>query len=281
MKNKFCELKDLNNEATVEARFVDRLLEDLGFLAAEIRLKTSLRELKVGKGSKSSLYKPDYAILSSGMPTLIVDAKAITEGLSKYEQQCSSYCLEINKAYDHNPVKYYLLSNGIKTALYKWDAQKPIIELDFQDFDNGGEKYKELHEIIGKKALAEAAEQQMALVDNAVFNFEKTTLEKLGDLFHRMHQYIWAKEKKSPSAAFEELMKIVFVKIQKDREIHARFGPDPKPKHKDIVFSTHWINSQTENESPINDPLFKNLVKSLEEEIRNDKKKRVFDEANK
>ncbi|BBJ23867.1 N-6 DNA methylase [Candidatus Nitrotoga sp. AM1P] len=278
MKNKFCDLQDLDNEASVEARFVDKLLDDLGFVSAEIKLKTSLRELKVGKGSKSSLYKPDYAIISLGMPTLIVDAKATTEVISEFEQQCSSYCLEINKAYDHNPVRYYLLSNGVKTALYKWDVQKPILELEFQDFDKGKEKYKELHKIIGKKALAESAEEQMALVDNAIFQFEKTTLEGLSDLFQRMHQYIWAKEKKSPSAAFEELMKIIFVKIQKDREIHSRFGVDPKPKYKDVVFSTHWINSQTENESPINDPLFKNLVKSLEEEIRNDKKKRVFDE---
>lgn len=279
MKNKFCTLNELGNEATVEARFMDRLLDDLGFISSEILLKTSLRELKVGKGSKSALYKPDYAILASGMPTLIVDAKATTETIYNFEQQCSSYCLEINKAYDHNPVKYYLLSNGIKTALYKWDSQKAIVELDFEDFTNGNSKYQELMQVIGKKALAEIADEQISLVDNAIFKFEITTLDELSDVFQKMHQYIWAKEKKSPSAAFEELMKIVFVKIQKDREIHAKFGANPKPKYKDVIFSTHWINRQTENESPINDPLFKNLVKSLEEEIRNDKKKRVFDEG--
>jgi type I restriction enzyme M protein len=278
MKNKFCNSKDLGNEATVEARFVDRLLDHLGFSAPDLKLKTSLRELKVGKGSKSSLYKPDYVILSNGMPTVIVDAKATTESITDYEQQCSSYCLEINKAYDHNPVKYYLLSNGFKTNLYAWDAQKPILELEFQNFVDGDSLFEALLKRIGKNALAEASEKQMALVDNAAFQFNKTSLHELGELFQRMHQYIWAKEKKSPSAAFEELMKIVFVKIKKDREIHAKFGSSPKPKYKDVVFSTHWINSQTENESPINDPLFRNLVTSLEVEITNDKKKRVFDE---
>ncbi|WP_141655805.1 hypothetical protein [Thiomonas bhubaneswarensis] len=118
MKNKFCVLKDLTNEATVESRFVDKLLDDLGFLPPEVKLKSSLRELKVGKGSKSALYKPDYAIMSSGMPTLIVDAKSTTVNIYEYEQQCSSYCLEINKAFDHNPVKYYLLTNGVKTSLW-------------------------------------------------------------------------------------------------------------------------------------------------------------------
>lgn len=278
MKNKYCDLKDLSNEASVEARFVNKLLEDLGFLPSEVKLKESLHELKVGKGSKSSLYKPDYVILSSGMPTVVVDAKSTTENISNFEQQCSSYCLEINKAYDHNPVKYYLLTNGISTALYEWDAENPILKLDFKDFDNANLNFKSLREKIDKASLASAAEEQIAIVDNQKFKFGPTSLAELGDLFQKMHQYIWAKEKKSPSAAFEELMKIVFVKIQKDREIHSKLGSSPKPKYKDVVFSTHWINSQTENESPVNDPLFKNLVKSLEEEIQNNKKKRIFDE---
>ena len=63
-----------------------------------------------------------------------------------------------------------------------------------------------------------------------------------------MHDYIWSKEKKSPSAAFEELMKVVFVKIQKDKDLY-KSGSKPTPKYKDVVFSTHWISGQTENES--------------------------------
>ena len=44
-----------------------------------------------------------------------------------------------------------------------------------------------------------------------------------------------------------------------------------------MVFSTHWVNAQTESESPINDPLFTNLVKSLEADIASGKRKRIFD----
>jgi len=272
-------MKDLSNEASVEARFMDRLLDDLGFLPSEIKLKVSLRELKVGKGSKSSLYRPDYSILSSGMPTLIIDAKATDVVISDFEQQCSSYCLEINKAYDHNPVKYYLLSNGVKTALYVWDIQKPILELDFQDFINGNNKYRELISKIGKNSLAQTAAHQIELMDKADFAFKKITLNELSALFQKIHQYIWSKESKMPSAAFDELMKIVFVKIQKDRELYSKFGDHPKPKYKDVIFCTHWINSQTENDSPINKPLFSNLVESLENEISNDNKKRIFNKS--
>ena len=93
-----------------------------------------------------------------------------------------------------------------------------------------------------------------------------------------MHDYIWRQEKKSPSAAFQELIKVIFVKIQKDRDLHRSLGAHPTPKYKDVVFSSHWIAEQTENESPINDPLFKNLVRYLERDIQEGKKKRFFDQ---
>jgi len=190
MLNKFCKLSDLSNEATVEARFVDKLLDDLGFTASEIKLKTSLQELKVGKGSKSALYKPDYVVLSSRLPTLVVDAKSTTENIKDFEQQCSSYCLEINKGYDHNPVKYYMLSNGIKTALYEWDSKKPLVELDFEDFVPKNPRYLKLCKLIGKVGLAHVAQEQLDLKGGATFEFKKLSLEELGVLFQRMHQYI-------------------------------------------------------------------------------------------
>ena len=74
-----------------------------------------------------------------------------------------------------------------------------------------------------------------------------------------------------------ELMKIVFVKIKKDRQIHEMLGNNPTPKYKDVIFSSHWMSGQTEQESPINDPLFRNLVNDLEKEIAQRKKKRIFD----
>ncbi len=73
-----------------------------------------------------------------------------------------------------------------------------------------------------------------------------------------------------------ELMKIVFVKIKKDRELRERIGV-ATPKVKDVVFSVAWIQEQTENESPINDPLFKTLIEELEAEIHEKNKRRIFD----
>jgi len=46
---------------------------------------------------------------------------------------------------------------------------------------------------------------------------------------------------------------------------------------KDVIFSVAWIQEQTENESPINDPLFKTLIEELEAEIHEKDKRRIFD----
>jgi type I restriction enzyme M protein len=232
MNNKFCARSELTNEASVEARFVNPLLRDLGFAANQIRLKTSLKELKVGKGSKSALYKPDYLVITAGTPSLLIDAKSPTHPIDQFEYQCSSYCLEINKLYDYNPVDYFVLTNGVTTVLHKWDAKAPLLALSFTDFVTGNPKYQQLMSFIGRKALHDHCNKLRASLEAQYFRFEAISLNELSTKFQRVHRYIWTTEKKSPSAAFEELMKIVFVKIKKDRELHAKLGEHPRPRYK-------------------------------------------------
>jgi type I restriction enzyme M protein len=275
-KNLFCKRSNLTNEATVEKWFVDPLLAYLGFGAEDQRLKTSIGELKIGKGSKSSLYKPDYIIEAGSFPVLIIDAKAPSEDIEDWVWQCRSYCLELNQMYEHNPVEFYLLSNGLNTALYKWDKGKALLELEFGDFVVSNQKFQELRSLISKTAIHTLAKDKRQELQNSPFDLEPVTLEAVSAIFHKLHDYMREKEKKTPSAAFMELMKIVFVKIKKDRELRESIG-DTTPKVKDVVFSVAWIESQTESESPINDPLFKNLREAMEAEIHAKHKHRIFD----
>lgn len=277
ISNKFCELKTLKNEASVEACFVNALISDLGYKGDDIAYKTSVSELAVGKGSKKVLYKPDYVLRIDGIPAIVVDAKAPSEKLDEWELQCSSYCLEINKFYDYNPVQYFVLTNGISLSLYRWDSKAALLTLAFENFKDDDPTYKELLQKLSRKTIKKEANKLREDIDNEPFRFEAISHSELNNRFQKLHKFIWKAEKKSPSAAFVELMKIVFVKIKKDRQIHESLGSNPKPKYRDVIFSSHWISSQTEQESPINDPLFKNLVNDLEAEIAKRKKKRIFD----
>jgi len=276
--NLFCKRTNLTNEASVENWFVDKLLSHLGFDADDQLLKTSIRELKVGRGSSSSLYKPDYIIIVKGFPILVIDAKAPSENLDNWVSQCSSYCLELNRLYEHNPVEFFLLTNGFVTKLYRWDREKPLSAMQFDEFAVNSPSFSKLKEFISKSSLNEISRQKRDEHLEAEFDLEPITLDKMFSIFSKLHDQIRAKDKKSPSAAFFELMKVVFVKIKKDRELRKKIGDAAKPKVKDMVFSVAWIESQTENENPINDPLFKNLMRDLEKEIREKHKRRIFDE---
>jgi type I restriction enzyme M protein len=277
MKNLFCDSSNLTNEASVEKYFVDRLLTALGYADGDIAVKTSLKEIKVGKGAKSELYKPDYMLLDRHVPVVVVDAKGPKEDIRKWALQCSSYCLELNKKFDYNPVRYYLISNGFATSVFQWDKEDPLLNLSFKEFEASNQKYKELKALISKKSLSQLIEEEREESEQSAFAFEKVPLDELLGRFQKIHQYIWKKEKKKPSSVFEELMKLVFVKIRKDKELHSKYGASPKPLKMDVVFSVGWIDEQTQSENPINDILFRNLVNDLEAEITAHRKKRIFD----
>jgi type I restriction enzyme M protein len=271
-----CKRSNLTNEASVEKWFIDPLLVALGFNADDQLLKTSIRELKIGKGSGASLYKPDYIITAGGFPVLVIDAKSPDENLDNWAQQGRSYCLELNQMYEHNPVQFYVIASGLDTRLYQWDRGRPILELSFSDFAVGNDKLFHLKELISKSAVHSLARAKREELQGSDFRLEPVSLETMSAVFAKLHDYMREKEKKAPSEAFTELMKIVFVKIRKDRELRERIG-NAVPKVKDVVFSAAWIEAQTENDSPINDPLFMNLREGLEAEIHEKNKHRIFD----
>lgn len=277
MRNILCELSNLSNEASVETWFVNPLLEHLGYGTSDIKLKTSIEAIRVGQGSKKVLYKPDYILSVDGLPAIVIDAKSPDENIDDWVSQCSSYCLEINKLFDgFNPVKYFVLTNGILTKLFRWDQSGEIATLEFRNFQETDEKYIDLNSFIGKESIAKAVEEEQQKIGQAPFEFKAISLDELSKLFENIHQSIWQEEKKTPSAAFMELIKIIFVKLQKDKELRARLK-SKSPKIEDIIFSKYWISRQTEVENPINDILFKNLVRDLEIEITEGTKKRFFD----
>ena len=194
--NIFCKKSDLNNEADIETWFINKLLSFLSYLPEDIKLKTSLSEFKIGHGSKSSLYKPDYVILAEKFPGLVIDAKHPHENIDNWTSQCSSYCLELNKAYKHNPVEYFLISNGIVTSLHKWDRLKPLITLGFEDFYENNEKFTTLISYIHKKNLMKLSVKKHDTLMDSDFEFNPVPIEEISSLFTKMHDFIWKTEKK-------------------------------------------------------------------------------------
>lgn len=281
--NKFCRSDALVNEASVEQFFVARLLHDLGYKDEEIKPKTAISSLRVGKGRKKEPYKPDYLLYGRKRPRWIVDAKAVGENPDHFVDQGAGYCLAVNQKYEDNPVRYFMLTNGLLTRIYQWDREQPIMSLRFADFVDGNPKYGALSALLGADAARCGWTDRLAApaVTHAMSRPDMAEVKKT---FTRCHQIIWKAEKVSPQAAFLRFAKILFVKLWEDRKIRdnpehlARIGRGEPLPADGVRFSTRWIEQQAGDEvNPVDHILFRQLVESLEAEIEARRRKRIFE----
>lgn len=281
--NKFCRSDDLSNEASVEQFFVVRLLQELGYEDDEIKPKTSISALPVGKGRKKEPYRPDFLIYGKKKPRWIIDAKSPDENPDNFVDQGAGYCLAVNQKYTNNPVHYFMLTNGLLSRVYQWDKEQPVLSLRFADFADGNTKYESLVALLGTSA-ARSGWADKPKTSSATHKITRPDMEEVKKTFARCHRIIWKAQKVSPQAAFLRFAKVLFVKLWEDRKIRdnaehlAAIGRgDPLPADA-VRFSTKWIEQQAAHEeNPIDRILFRQLVESLEVEIQARKRKRIFD----
>ena len=277
-RNQYCERKELTNEAAVEMFFVNRLLYDLGYKDKNILTKESIEAFAISKGSKKLNYKPDYIITANKNPLLIIDAKHPKENINDHIEQCAHYCLLINR--NKKTVKYFILTNGIKTALFKWDEAEPIIELNFEDFYLGSIKYEEFRNYIVLKELQSKEETEDTR--EKFVTLKKINKEEAQKIFKSCHDYIWNAEKRSPNSAFIEFVKLIFLKLWNDRKLHEQYISDKEGNLKVPIsantFSIKWIESREEDLlNPMNDIQFKDLMNHIQDDVDKNKKKQLFD----
>ena len=269
----------------MESFFVLRLLADLGYKDAEIKTKQAIDELKVGKGRQKKPYKPDYVLLCKGKPRWVIDAKSPGENVDDYAYQGASYSLLVNQKYEDNPVRYFMLTNGFLTRVYLWDKEQPVLSLRFSDHVDGNTKYESLRGLlraeVARSGWADTGERRPT---TEVHRIARPGMEEVKKTFYRCHKIIWKAEKVSPQAAFLRFARILFVKLWEDRKLrdnaeHLETIGRGEPLPAEAVrFSTRWIEQQEVHEGhPVDRILFRQLVESLEAEIQERRRKRIFD----
>ncbi len=216
-----------------------------------------------------------------GRPRWLIDAKSTTENIEDYTYQGAGYALGVNRRFKDSPLRFYMLTNGLLTRVYKWDQDDAVLSLRFADFVEGNARYEALRRLLGAADVREGWEPLAPAVPSRVLR--RPNLDEVKRAFLRCHRIIWKAEKMSPQAAFLEFAKLLFVKLWEDRRL--RDDPellalisrgDPVPQ-KHVRFSSQWIEEQEENDpNPVAGILFRQLVDSLEREIAERKRKRIF-----
>lgn len=280
--NMFCTESDLANEASVEQFFASRLLEELGYTDSQIAPKESLETLSVNQGRRRVNYRPDYALKYRRKVRWVCDAKAVTESLDDWVGQCASYCLELNRRERGNPVQYFMLTNGIATDVYAWDSDVPLMRLNFEDFAEGSRALTQLRYLLAPQAFA-APRSTDDNAENEVVTLQRRTVSELNSDFAWAHRHIWRRESLSYGSAFMEFVKVIFLKLLSDREVHsnphaevADDGSVTVPAG-EVKFSVRWIESlEKDHPNPMDAVQFTKLLADLEVEISDGTKKRIF-----
>lgn len=282
-KNKFCKLKNLRNESDVEQNFVVPLLDELGYTADYRESKEIVPIVEIGKGRKRRGYFPDFVCYTDKIhrrPVLIIDAKHPDEEAEKGISDSQFYTSIIRRKLEPpKPTQYCIGTNGLNLIVKHHDSDKIEFELSFAEFQDENAKFSKLKEKLSLKTL-----NKLPKSVSGVFGFTKPKNGAIQSIFETCHKLIWKTEKRSPSSAFYEFAKLMFIKLNEDKKLrekkHLRAKievAEPLPKD-EIIFSRHWIEYEERTDpNPINTILFKNLRKELEEQITVRKKKRIFE----
>lgn len=276
--NKFGRLSDLHNEASVEQFFVSRLLTDLGYKDSQIMPKNTLAELAVNAGRRRLKFRPDYALKSGGRVRWICEAKAPDESLDNWVGQCTSYCLELNRASNDNPVERFMVTNGVTTRVYRWDHRAPILEIAYHQVVDGNQKYEQLKSLLSPSSFRGRTE---APAQDRI-TLRRRSVPDLNADFAWAHRLIYKRENLSYTAAFMEFVKVIFLKLLSDQEAHRSRGLEDvsggiSVPLDDVRFSIRWVESrQRDTPNPLDAIMFQTWVQNFETEIREGRKKRIF-----
>ena len=281
ISNLFTDLAVLNNEASVETFFVNRLLTYLGYDDHHIRPKASLEQLQVNRGRRRESYRPDYGLLVGDGIRWICEAKGVEEDLDNWVGQCASYCLLLNQRHDDNPVEFFMLTNGVSTRIYKWDIDTPIVEVEFHQVQEGNERFERLRSLVSTAAIRQRVHQLDPEVDK--LGLHRRSVAELNGDFAWAHRLIYRREALSYTAAFMEFVKLIFLKLLSDRRVHessnlqiidnVAFVPADE-----VQFSRRWIElREADTPNPLDRILFQELLQSFEADIATGRKKRIFE----
>ena len=260
------EAASLHNEAQVETRFVAPLLKELNYPKQSILPKERVPKLIGHEGSKRVTLEVDFLLLDpSGSASIIVEAKSPSEDIAKYWGQAASYALSHNKNLrpDDRGIEWLLITNGLITTLYPANRDSAIVTLKLEDFSSGSPP------LVTLKNYANYKERIDTMDKSGVF--ESVPPAALNGLFDSCHDLIWKRERKSPTDAFFEFCKFIFLKIREDKKRSSLDGEKPR---NELPLTVDWLNAvSSTSDHPVRDILFRQLHRELEDSTRSGKKR--------
>lgn len=141
-------IEEIQNESDVEQKLIYPILvapkpHGLGLSHPHIKTKPSIKGFQIDKRQKKKLYYPDYVIVVSGLPMVIIEAKPPSDDLDEAYREARLYATEINAMFPHclNPSTIIICSNGKEFIVGYWDSDNSIYDFSLEDLEPSNSKF--------------------------------------------------------------------------------------------------------------------------------------------
>ena len=156
-----------DTESDVEQKFIYPFITSeqphgLGISSNNVLTKRNINKLKIDKGSSSKIYYPDFILLSSALPIVVVEAKKPDDtDLIEAYREARLYANELNSKYQYkvNPVSFIAATNGIIFLAGHSDSDTPLINCVVSELQAGSIILEQIIELIGENNLSVVAKR--------------------------------------------------------------------------------------------------------------------------
>jgi len=229
----------------VRQEFVCHLVNEYGFALEQMDEEVSPPGDARGRGDARAdilIWRSVKEKQQGKKALIVVECKADTVTIDRRTYEQGAHYAQYEQA------RFFVTHNSRETKFWKVDHARRFPNFDeITDIPHADASDKEIEELISKlKTFKE---------------------DEFADLLHQCHNIIRNREKLDPAAAFDEIAKILFVKVWVEREMKRK-------RQRKNLFTAEWLDSQL-GENPLN-TLFEETKKHYsddnifedEEEIR-------------
>lgn len=221
----------MRSERDVEAKFLPNLFcETLGYRTDDLKYDVPA---SFNQGTEEITKRVDLVIYLENKPVIVVEAKRPTSSIKLFTPQVDSYAFAIG-------VKYSVITNSkslILRGYYEGNKRINIVELDVDTLKK--DDWKQIKSIISAHNISNTLKEK----PNLITNVPSEQILSYKDFFEELHNVIRNKEKVDPTSAFDELSKLLFIKVAEFQDGIDLLDPDS------IELTDNPIKKKTETEN--------------------------------
>ena len=191
----------LRTERDVEAKFLpDLFCKKLGYASDNLNYAVPV---PFHQGREKVTKEADLVIYLEKKPVIIVEAKNPTESVKSWINQADSYAFALG-------TKYSVITNGkdvILRGYYEGNTKISIIESDVETLEK--QHWETVRKIISIENIASTLKEKL----NPIVEVSSNEITNYKSFFKSLHDIIRDREKLDPAKSFDELSKLLFIKI--------------------------------------------------------------------